>query len=51
MALDEFLDGLNARIAAKDGREKQIGHSFLMDGNRPVSEPTEFARRFRQETS
>ena len=49
LALDEFLDELNRRIAAKEGREKQIGHSFLMDGSGPVSEPEEFARRFRQE--
>jgi 5-methylcytosine-specific restriction protein B len=49
LALDDFLDELNRRIAAKDGREKQIGHSFLLDEDGPVSEPDEFARRFRQE--
>ena len=33
----------------KEGREKQIGHSFLMDRDGPISEQEEFARRFRQE--
>jgi len=49
LILSQFLDELNRRIAAKEGREKQIGHSFLLDGTGPVSEPEEFARRFRQE--
>lgn len=49
LALDDFLDELNRRIAAKEGREKQIGHSFLMDEGVPVSDPAEFARIFRQE--
>jgi 5-methylcytosine-specific restriction enzyme B len=44
-----FLDGLNQRIAERVGREKQIGHSFLLDNGVPISEPDEFARRFRQE--
>lgn len=49
LALDEFLEELNRRIAREAGREKQIGHSFLLDGGTPVSEPEEFGRRFRQE--
>lgn len=49
LLLDDFLDKLNQRIAAKEGREKQIGHSFLMDGDGPVSDQEEFSRRFRQE--
>jgi 5-methylcytosine-specific restriction protein B len=49
MALDEFLTELNRRIAEKEGREKQIGHSFLMDGDGPIADQDEFARRFRQE--
>ena len=49
MKLDEFLTELNKRIARKEGREKQIGHSFLMDGYQPLTDPEEFARRFRQE--
>jgi 5-methylcytosine-specific restriction protein B len=49
LALDEFLEELNRRVAAKEGREKQVGHSFLMDGSEPISDIEEFARRFRQE--
>ena len=49
LLLDDFLEKLNHRIAAKEGREKQIGHSFLMEGDGPVSDQEEFARRFRQE--
>jgi len=45
-----FLAGLNAKIAATEGREKQIGHSFLLtDGGEPVSSHEEFAQRFRYE--
>ena len=48
--LAAFLGGLNARIAATEGREKQIGHSYLLgtDGQ-PISSPEEFAQRFRYE--
>jgi 5-methylcytosine-specific restriction enzyme B len=49
LPLDEFLDALNARIASEAGREKQIGHSFLMDSGKPISDAEEFALRFRQE--
>lgn len=49
LALDEFLDELNARIARTEGREKQIGHSYLLDKGQPITDPDEFARRFRQE--
>jgi len=49
LKLDEFLTELNKRIARKEGREKQVGHSFLMDGYQPLTDPDEFARRFRQE--
>ena len=49
LALDEFLQELNCRIARREGREKQIGHSFLLEDEEPVSDPDEFARRFRQE--
>ena len=45
-----FLGGLNARIAATEGREKQIGHSYLLGADgQPVSSPEEFAERFRYE--
>jgi len=47
--LADFLLRLNARIAEHAGREKQIGHSFLMENGHPVSDPEEFSRRFRQE--
>ncbi|MBN1887479.1 MAG: EVE domain-containing protein [Thermoflexales bacterium] len=49
LALDDFLAALNRRIAATEGREKQIGHAYLLDDGQPISEPSEFARRFRQE--
>ena len=50
LLLDDFLEALNERIARKEGREKQIGHSFLMDRDGPISEQEEFARRFRQKS-
>ena len=49
LALDEFLDELNERISRDAGREKQIGHSFFLDGGKPITDPEDFARRFRQE--
>jgi 5-methylcytosine-specific restriction protein B len=49
LALDDFLEELNRRIAKNEGREKQIGHSFLMEQGAGVSDVEEFARRFRQE--
>ncbi len=49
LALDDFLEELNRRIARTEGREKQIGHSFLLEGDEPIADPDEFARRFRQE--
>ncbi len=49
LPLDEFLEQLNRRIAEREGREKQIGHSYLLDDGEPISDPDEFARRFRQE--
>jgi 5-methylcytosine-specific restriction protein B len=49
LALDDFLEELNRRIAHRQGREKQIGHSFLLDREQPISDPDEFVRRFRQE--
>ena len=45
-----FMSALNAKIAATEGREKQIGHSFLLtDEGAPVGSPDEFAQRFRYE--
>ena len=49
LRLDEFLDELNLRVAKTEGREKQIGHSFLMEDGEPLADAEEFARRFRQE--
>ncbi len=49
LALDEFLSTLNQRIAARQGREKQIGHSYLLDGEQPLTVPEDFCRVFRQE--
>ena len=49
LALDDFLDGLNQRIARFEGREKQVGHSYLLVDGQPVDEVEEFAARFREE--
>ena len=49
LALDDFLDGLNKRIARSEGREKQVGHSYLLVDGQPVDEVEEFAARFREE--
>ena len=49
LALDELLDGLNRRIAKEEGREKQIGHSYLLDEGQAIADPAEFAIRFREE--
>jgi 5-methylcytosine-specific restriction protein B len=49
LALDDFLEELNKRVAKSEGREKQIGHSFLLEDGQAISEADEFARRFRQE--
>jgi 5-methylcytosine-specific restriction protein B len=47
--LAQFLEFLNRKIASREGREKQIGHAFLMDENGPLTDPVEFARRFQQD--
>lgn len=49
LALDRFLEELNRRVARREGREKQIGHAYLLDAGKPVATPEEFAARFRQE--
>jgi 5-methylcytosine-specific restriction enzyme B len=49
LKLAEFLAGLNREVARVAGREKQIGHAYLMPGGTPVSEPTDFSRVFRLE--
>lgn len=47
--LDDFLNVLNGRISEREGREKQIGHSFLMRNGQPITDPEEFAEVFRQD--
>lgn len=49
LALNDFLDGLNRRIAKLEGREKQVGHSYLLVDGQPVDDVEEFAARFREE--
>ena len=49
LAVDEFLEELNRRIARSEGREKQIGHSYLLADGEPVSDIEDFARSFREE--
>ncbi|MEW6662105.1 MAG: AAA family ATPase [Bacillota bacterium] len=49
LPLDDFLQELNRRISKREGREKQIGHSFLLENGEPVSDPESLARCFRQE--
>jgi 5-methylcytosine-specific restriction enzyme B len=49
LAVDDFLEELNRRIASREGREKQIGHSYLLDEGHAVTDPDLFASRFREE--
>lgn len=49
LPLDTFLTEINRRVSIKFGPEKQIGHSFLMDGEEAIGDADEFARRFRQD--
>ena len=49
LALDDFLEKLNQRIARFEGREKQVGHSYLLVDGQPVDDVEEFAARFREE--
>lgn len=49
LALDDFLDKLNLKIAQTEGREKQIGHALLMRDGSPIEEPEEFCNCFRQD--
>jgi 5-methylcytosine-specific restriction protein B len=47
--LGRFLSLLNDRIAKTEGREKQIGHSFLLDDGEPLRDSESFSARFRHE--
>jgi 5-methylcytosine-specific restriction enzyme B len=49
VALDELLEGLNARIMRREGREKQIGHAFLMDNGGPIRDSETLGRALRQD--
>ena len=49
LLLDVFLEELNRRIARTEGREKQIGHAYLLEADKPIESVEEFARRFQQE--
>jgi 5-methylcytosine-specific restriction protein B len=49
LPLDEFLTGLNERIARAHGREKQIGHSFFLHDGRALADADAFARVIRHE--
>lgn len=46
LKLGDFLAGLNREVARVAGREKQIGHAYLMPSGEVVAEPAEFARAF-----
>jgi 5-methylcytosine-specific restriction protein B len=47
--LAAFLAELNRRVVERTDREKQIGHSFLLDGDQAINDPALFAARFRYE--
>lgn len=49
LKLEDFLAGLNREVARVAGREKQIGHAYLMPNGNPVEEAADFARIFRLE--
>lgn len=51
LELDAFLVALNARVMRSPGggREKQIGHAYLLEGSAPIRDAAELARRFHQE--
>lgn len=49
LSLAMFLEGLNQAIAEVVGQEKQIGHSFFLDGDKPIANPDDFHDIFVQE--
>lgn len=49
LPLDDFLEELNRRVVQYEGREKRIGHAYLLNDGEPVTEPEELARRLQQE--
>lgn len=49
LALDVFLDQLNAKVREIAGRERQIGHAVFFDNGEVVQSPDVFAAIFRHE--
>jgi 5-methylcytosine-specific restriction protein B len=49
MRLDQFLQSLNRRILTEAGRERLVGHSYLLRSGAPLTDAQEFSRVFRQE--
>lgn len=49
LSLALFLDGFNQVIAEVVGQEKQVGHSFFLDGDKPIASPEDFHDIFVQE--
>jgi 5-methylcytosine-specific restriction protein B len=49
LALDDFLEELNRRVTRALGRERRLGHSYLLAGGRPIADAEAFAERFRHE--
>ena len=49
LTLDGFLEELNRRVAQSEGREKQIGHAYLLEDGEPVTDVESFARCFRED--
>jgi len=47
--LARFLEALNERITRKRGRERQVGHAFLLAEGKPVRDASELAARIRHE--
>jgi hypothetical protein len=47
--LGKFLQRINLRLIARQGREKQIGHALLMPNGEPARTVQQFARIVRQE--
>lgn len=49
LSLADFLDELNARIRAKVGRERQVGHAVFFQNGAVITSPEAFAATFRHE--
>jgi 5-methylcytosine-specific restriction protein B len=49
LELDTFLRELNRRITRTAGRERQIGHSFFLDGEEPIQDASTLADVLRLE--